>query len=112
MQQLIVLDIDLRTLLADILLLPHHSGALHSTVLQDHKDKLIIKEFIINDLVLVLTWDTARSVAFKGTWQNDAPHSGLSLKRQLFPRATTVPTLGSHKFILQLAMNPALLPVM
>jgi hypothetical protein len=51
-------------------------------------------------------------VAFKGTRQNDAPHSGLSLKRQLFPRATTVPTLGSHKFILQLAMNPALLPVM
>jgi hypothetical protein len=86
--------------LANILLLPHHSGGLHSAVLQDHKDKLIIRDFIINDLVPVLTWDTARSVAFKGTRRNDAPHSGLSLKKQLFLKAATITTLGSHRFIL------------
>jgi hypothetical protein len=53
MQQFIVLAIDLSPLLVDLPLLPQHSGALHFTTLQDHKD--IIKDFIINDLVLVLT---------------------------------------------------------
>jgi len=109
MQHLLVLDIGHRTILIDTLLLPHSHGTPHLIVLQDYQANYTIKDFIPHDLVLVPTWDTARSMAFKGTQQKNAPRSSLSLTSPFFPKAATIPHLGNHRLILQPALNPAIL---
>ena len=108
MQHLLLLDIGHRTIFVDTILLPHRNRPPHLTILQDRQDNYTIKYFIPHDLVLVLTWDIVRYVAFKGTRLKDAPHSSLSLNKHSFPKAT-IPPIGSHRLILQPTLNLAIL---